>query len=148
MALLIDLDRIDAAISALVVVFANSAVEDGVHAGHAVLEDVGEAHQQGRLNVALAQLIDKLLEVDLHGRILGRMDCDMPFGVDGEILLSPLAHAIERFGVADCPALGNLGLNERLAVLPGDLRMRRRRWRRFLCVQRHVCVSPFRTSIV
>ena len=35
----------------------------------AVLEDVGEADQHRELDVALAQLVDELLEVDLEVRV-------------------------------------------------------------------------------
>ena len=70
--LLVHLDRVDAAVLALVVVVADRVLERVVELADAVLEDVGEADEDRELDVALAQLVDELLQVDaLRGSVLG-----------------------------------------------------------------------------
>ena len=76
-ALLVDLDRVDAAVLALVVVVLDGVLKGLVKLADAVLEDVGEADQHGKLDVALAQLVDQLLQVDAFSGVLGGMDGDV-----------------------------------------------------------------------
>ena len=72
--LLVDLDRIDAAVAALVLVLRDGRLEGGVNLAEAMSQDVGEADQHRQADAAQLQPIDQLLEVDGVGRILGRMD--------------------------------------------------------------------------
>ena len=62
--LLIDLDRIDAAVAALVLVLGDGAVKRRVDLAEAVLEDVGEADQHRQADAAQLQPIDQLLQID------------------------------------------------------------------------------------
>jgi hypothetical protein len=57
-ALLVDLDRVDAAVVALVVVLDDRALERLVDLADAVLEDVGKTDEDRELDVAAAQLVD------------------------------------------------------------------------------------------
>ena len=66
--LLVHLDRVDAAVVALVVVLLDGGLEGVVDLADAVAQDVGEAEQDRQLDAAGLQLIDQLLEVDRLGR--------------------------------------------------------------------------------
>ena len=63
-ALLVDLDGVDAAIAALVVVLGDGLLEGAAELVHAGLEDVGEADEEGEVQAAGAEVVDELLEVD------------------------------------------------------------------------------------
>ena len=64
LALLVHLDRVDAAVAALVLVLRDGGLERRVDLAEAVLEDVGEADEDGQADAAQLQAIDELLEVD------------------------------------------------------------------------------------
>src|SRR5439155_1040832 len=93
-ALLVDLDRVDAAVSALVVELVDGALEGGVDLADAVTEDVGEAEENGKLDAARLQLIDEFFEVDGLVGPLVRMHRDVAGLADGEVSLAPLPNAI------------------------------------------------------
>ena len=61
----------------------------------AVLEDVAEADQHGRLDAPGLEPVDQLLQVDGPIGVLGGMDVDVPLGVDGEVALSPVGHFVQ-----------------------------------------------------
>ena len=70
LALLVHLDRIDAAVTALVLVLRDGALERRVNLAEAVFEDVGEAEQDRRAEPAELEAIDQALEIDAARRIL------------------------------------------------------------------------------
>ena len=72
--LLVDLDRVDAAVAALVLVLGDGGLKGGVDLAEPMLEDVGEADEDRQADAAELQAIDQLLQVDGARRILGRMD--------------------------------------------------------------------------
>jgi len=71
--LLIDLDRIDAAVAALVLVLGDGSGKRGVNVFETMFQDVGEADEDGKADAAQLQAIDQLLEVDRALGILRRM---------------------------------------------------------------------------
>ena len=79
--LLVDLDRIDAAVSALVLVLRDGPLEGGVNLAEAVAKDVGEPDKHRQADAAQLKPIDQLLEVDGTGRVLGGMDLHVTCGV-------------------------------------------------------------------
>ena len=104
--LLVHLDRVDAAITALVVVLADGRAEGVVDLADAMAEDVREAEQDRQLDAARLELIDQLLEVDRLVGILVGMDGDVPLGIDPEIILAPVANAVRLQGIIDLPRIG------------------------------------------
>ena len=76
--LLVHLDRIDAAVAALVLVLADGGAEGVVDLADAMPEDVGEAEQDRQLDAAGLELVDQLLEVDRLVGALVRVDGDVP----------------------------------------------------------------------
>ena len=88
---LVDLDGEDDEVLALVLVLLRRLAEALVGLLDSVVEDVGEAEQDGSRNMARRQLVHDLLEVHLHAVLLG-CDIDVPFLVDAEVVysLSPL----------------------------------------------------------
>ena len=108
--LLVHLDRIDAAILAFVLVLGDGVGESLVNLADAMLEDVGEANQAGKLDVALAKLIDEFFQIDRRlGEVAVRMDGDMALVVDGEIAVAPVADAIELGGILGRPDAWDAG---------------------------------------
>src|SRR5439155_26848846 len=75
--LLVDLDWVNAAISALVSEFLNRGLERFVNFADAVAEDVGEAEENRQLDAARLELINEFFEVNgLVGTLVG-MDRDV-----------------------------------------------------------------------
>ena len=101
--LLVDLDRIDAAVFALVVEFADGRLEGVVNLADAMAEDVGEAEQDRQLNAACLQLIDQVLQVDGLFGALVRVDGDMAIVVDAEVSFAPVANAVRLDGILSFP---------------------------------------------
>ncbi len=67
LALLVDLDRIDAAVAAFVAVLGDGVLKRLVHFAQAVLQDFAEADQDGQRDAAQLQIVDQLLEIDARG---------------------------------------------------------------------------------
>ena len=102
-ALLVDLDRIDADVVAGVVVFGDGGFEGFVNFADAMAQDIGEAQQDRQLNAAVLQLVDERLQVDgLVGAFVG-MDRDMALVVDAEVPLAPVLDFVDIKGVLDFP---------------------------------------------
>lgn len=101
--LLVDLDRIERGVLALVFQARDVAVEGAGELAHTVLQDIGEAHQQGQRQAALAQLVDLLEQVD--GRAVGtvRTDFDATGFIDREIPGPPMANPVNTAAVRNCP---------------------------------------------
>src|SRR5262249_49081610 len=111
MALLVDLDGVDAAVATLEVIVLDGLLEGVVNFADAVAGDVGEAQQNGQLNATGLELVDQLLEVNgLFGTLAG-LDGDVPGLVDGEVSLSPVADAVSLDGVLNLPFIHQLRLS-------------------------------------
>ena len=101
--LLVDLDRIQRGIAALVFEALDVRVEGAGELAHAVLQNIREAHQQRQAQARLAQLADQLVEID--GRRVGtlRTHFDIAAIVDGEITRTPVADAVYAAAVGHGP---------------------------------------------
>ncbi len=104
LALLVDLDRIHAAVAAVVLVLGDRRLEGVVDVGQPVLEDVAEANEERDRDAACLQVVDELLEVDGARRIFRGVNLDVPAGVDREVAFAPTRHFIELVGVGDAPS--------------------------------------------
>ncbi len=94
LALLVDLDRVDADVLAAVLVGRDGLLERRVDLAQAVLEDAGEAHQNGRAQTPQVEPIDQFLEVDRAGGIAARMHLHVPGLVHREVALAPAGHVV------------------------------------------------------
>ena len=106
MPLLVHLDRVDAAITPLVLVLADGGAEGVVDLADAMAEDVREAKQDRQLDAALLELIDQFLEVDRLAGVLVGMNRHVPLGIDPEVVLAPVANAVRFQGIIDLPRIG------------------------------------------
>ncbi len=78
LALLVDLDRIDAAVAAVVFVLGDRAGEGVVDFAQAMLQNAGEANQDRQIDAPQLQAVDKLLQIQKPLRIASRMDQHVP----------------------------------------------------------------------
>lgn len=83
--LLVDLDRVERGVLALVFQARDVAVERAGKLAHAVLQDVREAHQQRQREATLTQLVDLLEQVDGRTAWTVRTDFDATGFIDREI---------------------------------------------------------------
>ena len=109
LALLVDLDRVDAAVAALVLVLGDGGLEGRVNVAEAVLQDVGEADEHRQADAAELQAIDQLLEVDGLGRVLGRVHLHVTGGVDREVAVAPARHLVQLARVVHAPGARRRG---------------------------------------
>ena len=105
MALLVHLDRIDAAIVTLVFKLLDGVAKGVVDFADAMAEDVGKTQQDGQLNPPGLKLIDELLEIDGLVLVLVRVDRDMPGLVDAEVPFAPMTNPIGFHGIVGLPLL-------------------------------------------
>ena len=117
LALLVDLDRINAAVVGLILVLGDGGGEGVVNLAQPVLEDVGEANQEGDRNPAQDQRIDQLLQIDGAGGVLGRMDADVSQIVDREIALAPTGDVVHLAGVLRGPPLDRVQHHRSLSAV-------------------------------
>ena len=87
--LLIDLDRIDAAVAALVLMLCDGAAEGGVNVAEPMLEDVGEANQHRKADASELKAVDQFLQVDRSRRFLRRMHLHVTGVVHRDIAIAP-----------------------------------------------------------
>ena len=64
LALLVDLDRVNAAIAALILVLVDGSFKSAVDVCKAVLQNIGEADQDGQVDAAQYQRVYQLLKID------------------------------------------------------------------------------------
>ena len=74
LALLVDLDRVDADVAAGVLVLGDRALEGLVDVLQPMLQDVAKPDERRQADAAPLQVVDQLLEVDRAARVLGRVD--------------------------------------------------------------------------
>jgi len=83
---LVDLDRVDAAVAALEAVLGGRAREAAEQVLDAILEDAVEVDGDGEGDAAAAQVVDQLLQVDRRLALLGAgPDLDVAALVDAEV---------------------------------------------------------------
>jgi len=101
--LLVDLDRVQGGVLALVFQARDVGVEGAGQLAHAVLQNVGKAHQQRQRQAALAQLVNLLVQVDRRAVRAVGAHFDAPGFIDGEIPSAPMADAINTAAVGHGP---------------------------------------------
>jgi hypothetical protein len=95
LALLVDLDRIDSAVAALVAEFLDRRGERLVEFGDARMQQVAETQQHRQVGAAVAQAADHLVKRDFLGPLAAAQPHgDLAAGIDGEIIIAPLGHAV------------------------------------------------------
>ncbi|MNM75965.1 hypothetical protein D3C81_877680 [compost metagenome] len=101
--LLVDLDRVQRGVLALVLQTRDVGIERARQLAYAVLQNVRETDQQRQRKAALTQLVDLLEEVDR--RALGPIGAhfDAPGFIDGEITSAPMADTINTAAVGHGP---------------------------------------------
>ena len=106
--LLVDLDRVDADVAALVLVLGDGRLEGVVDVLQPVLEDVAEADERRQVDAAALQVVDQLLEVDGPVRVLRGMHLDVAVLADREVALAPALDFVQLGGVGGRPALAHV----------------------------------------
>jgi hypothetical protein len=101
--LLIHLDRVDAAVSPLVLVLCDCPLKRGVNVGQPVFEDVGEAEEDRCAQTAMLEAIDQALEIDPSSGILCGMHLQVPLIVDGEVALTPACDIVKLSSLCQRP---------------------------------------------
>src|SRR5260370_38549677 len=71
-----------------------------------MLEDLSEAHEDGRSDAAQHQRIEQFLQVDAPVWLFGRVNAQMSVIGDRKIPFPPTCHIIELSRVGGCPPLG------------------------------------------
>ena len=117
-AVLVDLDRVDAAVAPLVAVLGDGAGERLVELDHAGLDDLREADQQRQADPPLAHLVHELLQIDRRRPLPARVDHHAAGVVDGEIVVAPTPDVVEVEGVGRRPAAGKRGSSHLGRELP------------------------------
>ncbi len=102
-AVLVDLDRVDALVLPLVAVLGDGAPEGLVELDDAALEHVREADEQRQPDPAARDLVDQLLEVDLGAVGTGRVGLGVAGVVDREVVVAPVLDPVDLGGVGDRP---------------------------------------------
>ena len=112
-ALLVDLDREDAAEDVAVAVLVDGAREGVVQVGDGGREDLREADDHRRRDAAQRDLVDDLLQRDAAGGLARRPDDEVAVVGDVEEALAPVRDPVERGGlrvaVARVPRPGGAG---------------------------------------
>ena len=118
-ALLIDLDRVDASKGPPVVDLLDRLAEAATQSPHAAVEDVVEADQQRSAHTALPQVLDQLQQIDAPLVAGPRADGYVARIVDREKPRSPIQDVVEIEAVANRPIRHCAVLVGRLALV-GD----------------------------
>ena len=112
LALLVDLDRIDAAVFALVALFLDGLGEGLVDLGDAMAEGVLQADDEGGLEAHAFGLLDHVHEPDVT--VIGqRLHLHEPPGIHGEVVGAPALETIVFFGLRGRPSGCGFGLQMR-----------------------------------
>ena len=117
LALLVDLDGIDAAVAALVLVLGDGGLEGAVDFAEAVLQDVGEADEDGEVDAAQDQRVDQFLEVDGARGILLGVDEDVSVVAHRKVALAPTGDVVEVAGRLRGPSFRRLHDEGALAAI-------------------------------
>ncbi len=102
-AVLVDLDGVDATVVAFVAVLGHGAPEGLVQIHDPALQDVGEADEQRQPYPATHHLVDQLLEIDAACLWSLRVADYVAGVVDGEVPVRPVLDAVGFGGIGDVP---------------------------------------------
>ncbi len=105
LALLVDLDGIDAEVVALVSVFLHGVVEGVGQVGDAGTQDIGKADQKGHGIALRLNVFDEKLEVDVVGAVGVGLDNEVSPVVDVEITRTPTVNVVMFLGFFNRPLL-------------------------------------------
>ena len=97
--LLVDLDRVQRGVGALVFQARDIGVKGTSQLAHAVLQDVREAHQQRQRQTAGTQFIELFVEVNRRALRAIRAHLDTTLVIDREITRAPMANAVDATAV-------------------------------------------------
>jgi hypothetical protein len=106
-AILVDLDRVDALVVPLVSVLGDGAPKGLVELDNAVLEDVAEADEQRQVDAAPPHLVDQLLHIDGGSARSVGGDRDIAALVYAEVPASPGACGVDLGRVSNRPTSGD-----------------------------------------
>ena len=106
LALLVHLDRVDTAVTALIAVLTNGKVKGLVQLAQPMFDDVGEADQNRQGDAAPLECVDQLFQIDAAGGFFGWMNKKVAILSYGEIALAPARYVIEFGSVGGGPAIG------------------------------------------
>src|SRR5439155_8701577 len=104
---LVDLDRVDALVPALVAVLGDGPLERLVQLDDPAAQNVREPDQQRQPNAATRDLVDQLFQIDAGAVRSGRVRLDVARFVNGEVAVPPVLDAVGFGGVADVPLAGD-----------------------------------------
>jgi hypothetical protein len=79
-----------------------------VDLAQAVLEDLAEPDQDGRVDAAKDELIDQFFEIHSAARLFLRVNPKIAVLTDRKIALAPCRNIVQIVGVTDCPAFGHI----------------------------------------
>ncbi|MNJ32982.1 hypothetical protein D3C77_276610 [compost metagenome] len=101
--LLVNLDRIQRGVLALILQARDVGIKGTGQLAHAVLQDVGETHQQRQRQAALAQLVDLFVQINRRAARPIRANFDAAGLVDCEVTGPPMANPVNTAAVRNCP---------------------------------------------
>jgi hypothetical protein len=118
---LVDLDRVDAAVLALVVVLLDRAVERAADQLDPRPQHVGEAQQDRQLDAAAVELVDQLAHVDLAVAGAARRDDQVALLADVEVAAAPALDAVGLQRLRAGPAAERILCKHRLRSSHGSI---------------------------
>jgi hypothetical protein len=108
LALLVDLNRVDATVVVLVVVLGDGVLERLVHLTQAVLQNFPETDQDRQRDAPELKIVDQFLQVDGAAGILLRVDQQVAVFADREVPLAPAGYVVEFCRLRGGPSIGGL----------------------------------------
>ena len=105
LAQLVDLDREDAAILALVIELGDRVAERQVDGLHPMAQDVLESNQQRKLQPAPLGLLDHIRQVHRRAGVAQRLGHDVPGFVDVKVFRPPAMNVVQITSGLDVPGL-------------------------------------------
>src|SRR5207237_4321817 len=100
---LVHLGRVDAEILPFVPVLRDRAAEHVVELLHPAAQQVLEAHHAGKAQLALADVVDHVHQVDHRAGLTERVDYQVALGVDAEVTRPPTRNVVQLQGSLDGP---------------------------------------------
>ena len=116
--LLVDLDRVDAAVAALVLVLRDGGLEGGVDLAEAVRRMSVKRTRTGRLMPRSCSRSTSSLRSMALGGVLGRVDLHVTGVVDREVAVAPARHLVQLAGVVNAPRARRRGGRPAAAARP------------------------------
>src|SRR5262249_7086003 len=104
--LLVDLDRVDAAVRSFIVVLGDRVLKCLMHFTEAMLKNFAETNQNRQRDTAKLEIVDQLLKIERAIRIFVGMHPQVSVRADGEVAFSPAGNVVEIGGLGCGPAVG------------------------------------------